>query len=189
MPRTAIGTMALVLTFLWASHGFPAGDLWVDVPFVQQPKQLCGAACISMVMQYWAGPAVPSTDRSVWAVPQIAKSLYQPELKGILGREMERYFRDNGFQTFIIAATVMDLDHHLSKGRPLIVCLQPKRGAPYHYVVVVGLQNRGSLVLLNDPAAKKLSKMPREGFDRAWQATGNWTLLALPEDVRSRREN
>ena len=34
----------------------PAADLpgvWLDVPFVKQEKDGCGAASIAMVMQYW----------------------------------------------------------------------------------------------------------------------------------------
>ena len=36
--------------------------LWIDVPFVAQPREGCGAASLSMVMQYWAakqGSALP----------------------------------------------------------------------------------------------------------------------------------
>ena len=28
-------------------------SVWVDVPFFKQEKNLCGAACIYMIMEYW----------------------------------------------------------------------------------------------------------------------------------------
>jgi hypothetical protein len=37
------------------------------------------------------------------------------------------------------------------------------------------------LVLVNDPAQRKLLKQDRSSFERDWSAAGNWTLLALPQ--------
>src|ERR1043165_5812507 len=33
--------------------GTPASGVWLDVPFIKQEKDGCGAASIAMVMQYW----------------------------------------------------------------------------------------------------------------------------------------
>jgi hypothetical protein len=35
--------------------------------------------------------------------------------------------------------------------------------------------------LLNDPARRKLLKQDRSDFEKEWSATGQWTLLALPQ--------
>jgi hypothetical protein len=37
------------------------------------------------------------------------------------------------------------------------------------------------LVMFNDPAGRKLTKLDRKTFEKEWDATGHWTLLALPQ--------
>ena len=51
-------------------------------------------------------------------------------------------------------------------------------------MVVTGLDSSQGLVLINDPAQRKLLKQDRASFEREWSATGKWTLLAVPEDAR-----
>jgi len=95
---------------------------------------------------------------------------------------MERYLHEAGFSTFRFAGDWGDLRQHLSKGRPLIVCLQPKSSRdPLHYVVVTGLGRDQGSVLLNDPARGKLIEENGEHFEKEWKATGHWTLLVLPQ--------
>jgi ABC-type bacteriocin/lantibiotic exporter with double-glycine peptidase domain len=163
--------------------------IWLDVPFVKQERYLCGAACISMVMQYWAksGQVLESSElakpKYVPDIKEIGQALYSKEAKGIFGKDMQRYFHEHGFQTFTIKAEWVDLASHLSKGRPLIVCLKMKEErSPIHYVVVTGLDQQQSLILINDPAQRKLLKVNRADFEEAWKLTSNWTLLALPQD-------
>ena len=77
-----------------------------------------------------------------------------------------------------------DLQQHLERGRPLIVALQPSgHNMPLHYVVVAGLEGTDGLVLLNDPAQRKLLKQDRVSFEKEWKAAGNWTLLAVPQQA------
>lgn len=74
------------------------------------------------------------------------------------------------------------LRSHLQKGRPLIAALKPARGeTSLHYVVIAGLDWDNNLVLLNDPAQKKLLKVERGSFEKEWQAVERWTLLAVPK--------
>jgi predicted double-glycine peptidase len=146
------------------------GGIWLDVPYVRQEKNGCGAASIAMVMQYWIGKDAPDPHT-------IRKLLYSPRAEGIFASDMERYFREKGFQVFAFRGEWADLEQHIGKGRPLIVCL--KQGAPLHYVVVAGVD--GSFVLLNDPARRKLLKLDRAGFERDWK--DRWTLLAVPRQA------
>ncbi len=60
-----------------------------------------------------------------------------------------------------------------------MVALKPRR-CLLHYVVVAGLDAEQGLVLMNDPAQRKLLKQDRASFEREWTAAGKWTLLALP---------
>jgi len=50
-----------------------------------------------------------------------------------------------------------------------------------HYVVIAGLDWEQGLVMVNDPAQRKLLKQDRSSFEREWSAAGKWTLLALPQ--------
>jgi tetratricopeptide (TPR) repeat protein len=149
--------------------------LWIDVPFIQQDKNGCGSASIWMVMMYWQPDAVLNLD-------EIQRQLYSQEAGGIYAKDMTRYFESHGFRTFAFRGEWADLEEHVSKGRPLIVCLERNsRGVPLHYVVVAGIDGPQNLVLVNDPAQRKLLSMSRAEFEQGWRATGNWTLLAVPE--------
>ena len=155
--------------------------VWLDVPFIRQVKNGCGAASIAMVMQYWhrqqAGqPAIPNAD-------EIQRALYSRRARGIYASELERYLHQHGFRTFAIRGEWTDLQQHLEKGRPLIVALHSGHD-DFHYVVVTGLDWQQEIVLKHDPAERKLLKQHRSDFEREWKATGNWTLLAVPEPER-----
>ncbi len=154
--------------------------LWLNVPFVRQQAEGCGAASISMVMQYWLKNPPEHTPPAA-DVARIQRQLFNPHAKGIYASDMERYFRQNGFRVFAFRGTLDDLSHHLAKGRPLIVCLQDSgRSGPLHYVVVVGLERHDGVVLVNDPAQRKLLKMDLGNFEKRWRPMHNWTLLAVP---------
>ena len=174
-PATILAAWLCLVT-LYASAAPSA--IWLDVPFVKQEKDGCGAASIAMVLQYWQlrqghrrGPEA--------SAEQIQRELYSAEAHGIYASEVEGYFRRQGFQTFAFAGKWADLQQHLAKGRPLMVALKPG-GASLHYVVVAGVDAGQGIVMLNDPARRKLLKQDRAGFEREWSAAGNWTLLALP---------
>jgi ABC-type bacteriocin/lantibiotic exporter with double-glycine peptidase domain len=154
--------------------------VWLDVPFVKQEKDGCGAASIAMVMQYWQRQLRESVNLDSDPA-QIQRSLYSAKAHGIYASDMERYFREKGFRTFTIRGEWEDLKQHLDKGRPLIVALKPAGGAPLHYVVVTGVDPEQAIVMVNDPAQRKLLKQDRPSFDREWSAADRWTLLAVPQ--------
>jgi hypothetical protein len=41
-----------------------------------------------------------------------------------------------------------------------------------------------SVVLVNDPARRKLLKLERGTFEKDWTAADRWTLLAVPHETR-----
>jgi ABC-type bacteriocin/lantibiotic exporter with double-glycine peptidase domain len=154
--------------------------VWLDVPFVKQEKNGCGAASLAMVMQYWwrqEGRAAGQADPD-----QIQRALYSRRANGIYASAMEHYLEHQGFRTFAFHGEWEILKQHLEKGRPLIVALQPGGGnASLHYVVVTGLDWDRGFVTVNDPAVRKLLKEDRSKFETEWKATDNWTLLAVPQ--------
>ncbi len=166
------------------AHSASPPGVWLDVPFIKQEKDGCGAASIAMVMQYWAREK--NLPLSEAADPRrIQQALYSKEAKGIYASAMQRYFEEAGFRTFAFKGEWADLEEHLSEGRPLIVSLRSSVGVggwgkSLHYVVVAGLDRQQGVVLLNDPAQGKLVRTDRSQFEKKWTAAGNWALLALP---------
>ena len=179
MPRV----MRVIVLVLWVGGVLFAADpssIWLDVPFVKQEKDGCGAASIAMVMQYWQLQQRRSDNPTAEAA-QIQRALHSDAGHGIYASDMERYLRQKGYATFVFAGDWSDLRQHLEKGRPLIAALKPGSMMRLHYVVVAGLDQERKLVLLNDPAQRKLLKEHRSRFEQEWKAAGRWTLLALPE--------
>jgi predicted double-glycine peptidase len=155
-----------------------ASGLWLDVPYVHQEKDGCGSASLSMLLQYWQAKSFPVAPNRFDPL-LIQRELYAAKPHGIYASDMLRYLRDSGMDAFAFRGDWSDLRAQLAKGRPLIAGLKP-RGAPAHYVVVVGLDPDDSAVLLNDPERGKLVRSDRAEFEKAWQGTSNWTLLAVP---------
>ncbi|MGC2195255.1 MAG: C39 family peptidase [Terriglobales bacterium] len=157
----------------------PSG-VWLDVPFVKQEKNACGAATVAMVMQFWQRQQGLSLNAESDPA-QIQHKLYSSGAHGIYASDLERYLQQSGYQTFAFQGRQEDLRQHLEKGRPLIVALKPSGGATLHYVVVAGFDPEHDLVLLNDPAERKLLKQELASFEKAWKGAGHWTLLAVPQ--------
>lgn len=155
---------------------------WLDVPFVRQAKNLCGAASVSMILQYWhkASPAGGSIE--VPSFPDIAAALRSSESKGVFGSQMKAYLASLGYQVYVFKGRWDDIETHIAKGRPLIAALG-NRGALDHYVVVTGWNHTENVVLVNDPAQRKLLKIDRKNFQKSWEQTACWTLLALPPSL------
>jgi len=153
--------------------------MWIDVPFVAQPREGCGAASISMVMQYWAskqGIAQASNSE----VFRIQHDIYSKKDHGIPAEKMGQYFKLHGFEAFAFPGKWSDIEEQIAKGRPLIVALRPEGQSELHYVVIDGIDTERSLVTVNDPAVRKLLSEERGRFEKEWSATRNWTLLAVP---------
>lgn len=176
------GCAAFLLVAI-AAGANAAQALWIDVPFVRQPADGCGAASIAMVMQYWAAQeheaAGPAAD-----VAAIQRQLYSRRLHGITPAAMEQYLKDHGFLTFALSGRWSDLEEQLAKGRPLIVALRPRGQRELHYVVIDGIDPGRALVTMNDPAQRKLLTQERAGFEQDWSATQDWMLLAVPQPQR-----
>ena len=166
---------------LAASALLAAGrGVWIDVPFVPQTRNACGAASAAMLLRYWSqqGAALEGADASL---EQLHQRLYSAEERGALGSELAALLEEAGLRTFTFEGRYEDLSEHLSEGRPLVVCLKPRGQSRLHFALAVGLDSAEDVVLLNDPARRKLAKMDRKEFLASWAGAGNWTLLAAPQ--------
>jgi len=182
LAQRQLAMCAALCVVLCPASGVTAKEvsgLWLDVPYVHQEKDGCGSASLAMVLRYWQGKRFSvADDRSDPAA--IQRALYAAKPRGIYASDMERYLRDSGFEVFAFRGQWSDLRSHIAKGRPLIAGLKTK-GAPAHYVVIVGVDPQDAAVLVNDPERGKLFRIDRGEFEKAWRGTANWTLLALPQ--------
>lgn len=166
---------------LMASSSARAQDAgaWIDVPFVGNREEGCGAASILMLIEYWQR----ELGKPLAGMPDIRKielALVSRPARGIYASDLERYLKQYAFDTHVFRGDAALLAHHIRRGRPLIVALKPSAGPLLHYVVVAGTDPKENVWLVNDPAGRKLSKIDSRDFERQWQATGRWTLLAVP---------
>lgn len=158
-----------------------ANSPWLDVPFFGQTEEGCGSAAMAMVMRYWmrAGASVKPENADA---ARIHSLLYEPSMKGIRGSAMAAYLKENAFSVFVISGDKSDIERHLERGRPLIVCLRGGRSsALLHFVVVVGVDAGRKRIILHDPARGAYRSEPESKFLSAWQTTDNWALLAIPQ--------
>jgi ABC-type bacteriocin/lantibiotic exporter with double-glycine peptidase domain len=172
--------------FLWTTLVILAlspapSSIWIDVPFVAQQEEGCGAASLSMLIQYWKSHGY-SFDKTASDPVRIMQLLYSKKDHGIRAPDFRNYLERQGFRTFEFTGTWDDLAHHLAKGRPLIASLEASGNRDrFHYLLVTGIDLQQNLVLVNDPAQRKLLRMKRNNFENRWKASGNWTLLAVPK--------
>ena len=181
------GLAVLSICFCGMMSAAGVESLWLDIPFVRQEKDGCGAASVAMVMQYWLKQQ-GREGQETGDVTEIYRALSTPDTRGVYASAMERYFRESGFRAFSFRGEWIDLREHLSKGRPLIVALK-QSATDLHYVVVAGLDSHARIVLLNDPARRKLLKQSRADFEKQWGGASFWTLLALPQSDDQPRQS
>lgn len=147
-----------------------------DVPFVRQATAKgCGAACLAMVLgRFGDGTAVEALE----------KECTVPGGDGIRAADLRDAARRRGMSAFLIRGTVADLEHELSRGRPVIVGVLKPNGAGFtsHFEVVVGLHRERGRIATQDPALGLLCDS-LEGFEGEWRPANGVTLvLFLPED-------
>jgi ABC-type bacteriocin/lantibiotic exporter with double-glycine peptidase domain len=179
--RAAAVSRRALATAVWlvaARVAFAAAPLniWLDVPFVAQQKNGCGPASIAMVMEYWQKQHAAAHDDAAEIMRTLA-----PGRHGVRASDMARGFEQHNYRVFAYAGDWSDIEHQLTQGRPLIAAVKPEGGGDdLHYVVIAGIDDAQQLVLLNDPAQRKLLKESRAQFEHEWKVTENWTLLAVP---------
>ena len=86
--------LAVLLCGSVAAAEVPA--LWLDVPFVKQAPEGCGAASIAMVMQYWFA-LDGQTPGDQADAGYILRSLHSRAGHGIYASAMAQYFEGTDF--------------------------------------------------------------------------------------------
>lgn len=147
-------------------------SFFIDVPFIRQEKNFCGAASLAMVFKYW-GKNISQYS--------IADEIYDKSKKGINSETLKSFSEDRGFLAFIYRGELENIKENIKKGRPLIVAVIVKAPSGFHYIVIVGFDENLSLILVNDPYSGKIKEVRLQEFTKRWKKSNYWTLLLLPK--------
>lgn len=141
----------------------------LEVPVVKQPYNLCLAASVSMVLDYWGYKV--TTEKLAQQV-----GVYK---EGTVGRDYVKVVESLGLYAFLVQPPFDDLLGHVAKGRPVVIEV-PERGSR-HAMVLVGYDLAENKVWLNDPAVGERTVQALDGFRKEWEKGGRWTFLIVPK--------
>jgi ABC-type bacteriocin/lantibiotic exporter with double-glycine peptidase domain len=147
-----------------------ASPLLLEVPFVAQREDGCAAAALTMVLRYWGDPAPED---------ELTAALPERDDTGVAGSRLVEVARKRGHEAVAYRGDMEHLREQLGKGRPLIVALGAGRRR-FHDVVVIGFDDQGRAVVVNDPERGASRRLPARTFEKQWAESGYWTLLVLP---------
>jgi tetratricopeptide (TPR) repeat protein len=157
----------------------------LDVPFVKQEKLYCGPAALSAVFAYWGNSC---------SQKKIAEKVFSADLKGSLNIDLEKYAKDKGFWAKGYSGNLETIKSRLKAGMPVIVMekLHPFILNRYHYTVIVGF-SQDKKVIIEHTGVKEFVVRSYAGFNRNWNAAGNWMLEIMPlekaTDTQSAEDN
>lgn len=156
-----------------AEKTWPGEAGWIavdDMQFqAQHAEHDCGPTALTMVLDHFC--AEPSEPAAAFAGD-----------RRVTAGELRDRARTLGFDAFVIAGTFQDIEHELSRNRPVIVGVakpRPKDKAIAHYEVVVGIQPKKNRIAVLDPAAG-LRETTFAGFLEQWTPTKHLLLVMLP---------
>jgi ABC-type bacteriocin/lantibiotic exporter with double-glycine peptidase domain len=174
--RRAMSCLLVVASMVVASGPDSAASevVRLTVPYVRQTKALCGGAAAAMVFRYW-GDARADPNQFAPLLDRAAGGL----ATGVLANAIE----DRGWRVVRFTGSIESVADLLRDGRPVIVLLKVRSGR-FHYVVVVGTTDTGSIVV-HDPARGPSQSLPIQKFLAAWKPAGFWALLVLPGPPRT----
>ena len=146
----------------------------LDVPFISQSELLCGGAAAAMVVRYWG-------ERGISA--ETFSHLVDRSAAGIRTDALVDELQRRGWVATALDGDERALRRELSNGRPVLTLIED-RPSTFHYVVLVGLHDRG--VVFHDPARAPFVVMSTGEFDRRWRAARRWMAVIVPGDTAAR---
>ena len=152
----------------------------LDLPLVRQTSSnLCGEVALEMLTRYYG---------VLLTAEQEARLKKQAEQEnGITGKTLKKVLEEQGYFVAVFSGTldrkVSGLYHHLDLKRPLIVMIQGDGPDRNHYVLAVGYDEGTDAVVLLDPVRGEVV-MPSINFRKAWKKVNNFTMLAMPKNLK-----
>lgn len=177
----AVFATACRLPYAGGARPITAGELdrsWyraAETPVVRQRARTdCGLAALAMVAGAWGRQ---------WSVDELSRQL-PPSEKGVKLGALRDLARTRGLDAYAIRGTPGDLEHELSRGRPVLLGLLLPFDLNYnssHYEVAVALDPRDGTVVTIDPASGEWRKRSRQVLDVEWKPAGYAALVVIGE--------
>lgn len=116
-----------------------------------------------------------------WGVPLTSDLTPADDDHGVNAGKVRDALAASGLKTFLIAATLKDLENETAAGRPTIVGVTFARSNKIygHYEVVVGTSPVAGKVLVIDPQRGYLVQSYKD-FETIWRATKYVAIVAAP---------
>ena len=122
-----------------------------------------------MVLRFWGARGV---DAESFA------HLVDERAGGISTTSLLREIDARGWTAAAVPGSEARLADEINRnGRPVLALIEDRPGA-FHYVVVVGVPERG--VIFHDPARSSYRVMPRDQFAARWRASQRWMAVVTP---------
>jgi predicted double-glycine peptidase len=147
----------------------------LDVPFLPQTEALCGGAAAAMLFRYWGEPHA--------SVQQFAP-LVDRRAGGIADAVLIDAIRQRHWIAERLDGSMETLRREVAARRPSMLLIED-RPQRYHYVVIVGIDDRG--VIVHDPAWGPSRRLSFEKLQTVWKPSGFWTLRVTPDPAKEPR--
>ena len=152
----------------------------LDLPLVRQTSpNLCGEVALEMLTRYYN---VLLTDQQEARLKKEAN-----QKAGIPGSSLKEVLEKQGYFVAVFSGTldrkVSGLYRHLDLRRPLIVMIQGDGPDRNHYVLAVGYDEDTNAIVLLDPVRGEMV-MPLINFRKVWKKVDNFTILAVPKNLK-----
>lgn len=157
----------------WPQSLSPAARIG-GVPFYPQSDYQCGPAALAMVASAAGAQVQPE---------QLVSQVYLPARQGSLQLEMLAAGRRLGLVTHTVRPDLESLLQEVAAGNPVVVLqnLSFQFAPVWHYAVAIGF-DRGSNTLLLHSGRTENMEMSLHAFERTWERSGRWAMLAMPPD-------
>ena len=169
MKKIILITIFTIAVFLTNSN---AEDFIISsVPFFPSKDYQCGPVSLAMVLNFWGINIQP---------PEIASEIYSKNARGTSDFDMLLYVKKLGLKVEQYKGNLDDLKEKIKKGHPLIVMVDEGFWfyKKYHYMVVVGFNEREIIVNTED---REREKIDIGKFLNKWSKTDFWTLYIYRE--------
>ncbi len=149
----------------------PSADIELTtVPFFPQKEYQCGPAALATLL----------VSSDVVTLPDLlSPRLYIPQRKGSLQLELVAAIRSYERIPYQIKPGLDPVRAELRAGRPVLVLqnLGLSLLPVYHYAVVIGMQQDGSVILRSGTTERLI--MAGDEFLASWEKAGGWGIVSL----------
>jgi len=175
----AVSLAACQLSYTGGARAVGPGELgggWyraAATPVVRQRQETdCGLAALAMVAGSWGRH---------WSVADLNRQL-PPTTRGVKLGALRDLARARGLDAYAIKASVSDLEHELSFGRPVVLGLIlpfDRSHNASHYEVAVAINPRDKTVVTIDPASGQWRQRSQQVLDLEWKPAGFAALVVV----------